>query len=282
MADFIKLFEKKVAASIKKYNLISKNEKVAVAISGGKDSTTLLYVLKKLGYDVVGLFINLGIGNNSKENLKRIESFCKNNNIPLKVFDLIKETGYSMVDICEKYQKVINSTNCAICGVIKRYYLNKIAREIKVDKIATGHNLDDEAENVLLNIFSNNYELCLGLGPKSKENSSDLFIQRIKPLCECLNSESKKYANLIGFDIYTEICPLKVNAFRKDVREMISNVEKSKKNIKKNLVNNFYMILNKLKAEKNYSKIINCEKCSEPSRNKICKKCEIFEIIKKQ
>jgi uncharacterized protein (TIGR00269 family) len=282
MADFIKFFEKKVKKSIDKYGLIKRNEKVAVAISGGKDSTTLLYVLKKLDYNVTGLFINLGIKNNSSENLKRIRFFCEKNEISLKIFDLVKETGYSMTDICSKYQAVIDSTNCAICGVIKRYYLNKIAKEEGFDKIATGHNMDDEAENVLLNIFSNNYELCLGLGPISKEKEGNFFVQRIKPLCDCLNSESKKYADLMSFDIFPEICPLKVNAFRKNVRELLANTEKLSKSIKKNLVKNFYSILIKLKSEENNAQIIRCVNCFEPSRNKICKKCEMFEIIKKQ
>jgi uncharacterized protein (TIGR00269 family) len=282
MADFILAFEKKVKNSIDKYKLISKTDKVAVAISGGKDSTALLYILKKLGYNVIGLFIDLGITNNSCENLKRIRIFCKKNSIPLEVFDLVKETGYSMAEICEKYQKIIPSTNCAICGVIKRYYLNKIARELNADKIATGHNLDDEAENVLLNIFSNNYNLCFGLGPISGKKSGELFVQRIKPLCNCLNKESKKYAELLGFDIYPEICPLKVNAFRKDVREMLANSEKAGRKIKENLVKNFYMILNKLRIEKKGIKMFKCEKCLEPSRNKICKKCEIFEAIREQ
>jgi uncharacterized protein (TIGR00269 family) len=282
MAEYIKSFEKKVSNSIKKYKLLKKGDKVAVAVSGGKDSTTLLYVLKKLGYNIVGLFIDLGIKGNSDENLKRLEFFCKTNTIPLRVFNLIKETGYSMTEICRIYQKTVNSTNCAICGVIKRYYLNKVARELKVDKIATGHNLDDEAENILLNIFSNNYELCFGLGPISKEKISEGFIQRIKPLYDCLNIESKKYSELMGFDIFPEVCPLKVNAFRKDVRNMLASTERTSKSVKKNLVNNFYIILNKLNVKRNDCKIMKCVKCSEPSRNIICKNCEIFEIVKKQ
>jgi len=281
MAEFINVFEKKVNNTVEKYGLIAKGDRVAVAISGGKDSTSLLYVLKKLGYDVIGLFIDLGIGDNSKENLKRIVSFCEKNEIPLKVFDLVKETGYSMADICAKYQKRVKSTNCAICGVIKRYYLNKVARELRVNKIATGHNLDDEAENVLLNIFSNNYELCFGLGPLSDEKNEEFFIQRIKPLYECLNAESEKYAQTLGFDIYPEICPLKVNAFRKDVRGFVANVEKIEKSAKKNIAANFYRILKNLKGEKSYGKIMKCEKCFEPSRNKVCKRCEIFEAISK-
>jgi uncharacterized protein (TIGR00269 family) len=282
MADFTLAFEKKVKNSIDKYKLIRKTDKVAVAISGGKDSTALLYIIKKYGYDVTGLFIDLGIADNSCENLKRIKAFCKKNSIPLKIFDLTKETGYSMADICGKYQKTAKSTNCAICGVIKRYYLNKIAREINADKIATGHNLDDEAENVLLNIFSNNYNLCFGLGPISEKKGGELFVQRIKPLYNCLNKESKKYAELMGFDIYPSICPLKANAFRKDIREMLANIEKIGKSAKENIVKNFCMILNKLRTEKKGIKMVKCEKCSEPSRNKICKKCTIFGAIMKQ
>jgi len=280
MADFASNFEKKVKSSIIKYKLISNNERVAVAISGGKDSTSLLYLLKKLGYNVFGIFVDLGIKGNSDENLKRIKEFSKKNELELKVVDLVKETGYSLPEICDKYQKFYESTNCAICGVIKRHYLNKAAKDSGAKLLATGHNLDDEAENLLLNIFSNNYELCAGLGPKSVDSESEFFIQRIKPLYDCLNSETKKYADLKGFDIYPETCPLRINAFRKDIRDMLKSV-KSVDKLKKSLVANFYYLLKKLRADNKQLSIVKCSQCSGPARNKLCKNCEILEIMKK-
>lgn len=280
MNAFILDFEKKVKDSIKKYDLIIGNERIAVAISGGKDSTSLLYLLKKFGCNVFALFIDLKIKGNSDENLKRITAFCKKNCIELRIVDLKKEAGHSLLEICRTYQKEHDSTNCAICGAIKRHYLNKFAKKWGADKLATGHNLDDEAENLLLNIFSNNYDLCFGLGPGSVKDDVGLFIPRIKPLYDCLNSETEKYSRLMGFDIYPEICPLRADAFRKDVRHMISKI-KNNDFLKRKLVNNFLDILKKMPAKK-FLGAVKCFECSEPSRKGLCKACEILKFSKKR
>lgn len=272
-------FEKKVKKTINLFNLINKKDKIAVAVSGGKDSLSTLFVLNKLGYNIQALFIDLGIKGNSDENLKRIKIFCKEKNIKLNVFDLKKETGLSLPTICKKISSKNNYTNCAICGIIKRYYLNKAAKELKVDKIATGHNLDDEFENIMLNIFSNNFEISLNLGPKSKEGLKKDFVQRIKPLYLCENYESEKYAKKNNLNIYPEICPLRVNAFRKQIRDFAKKIISIKKDAKLNLVINFNKKIIKFKKNHNDFKIKKCIKCNEPSRHELCKKCELFNLL---
>ena len=98
--------EKKVAETIRKYKLMRKSDKVVVALSGGKDSTSVIYILKKLGYDVHGLMIDLHLGEWSEIHKKNIEKFCLENQIPLTVVDLKKEIGQG---ICFPLRTLVGS-----------------------------------------------------------------------------------------------------------------------------------------------------------------------------
>ena len=178
--DFMKDIENKVRSTIKDYKLATKKDKIIVACSGGKDSTVILYLLKKLGYNVEGLMIDLVIGKWSDDNLANTIKFCKEQNIKLNVVDIRKELGCSICHIRMGIQARKKLNNCMICGVIKRWLINKKARELGGTKLVTGHNLDDEAETLLMNLFNGNQELLLGFGPK-RNCPNKKFVHRIKP-----------------------------------------------------------------------------------------------------
>ena len=278
--EYNQQFEKKVKNVIDKYKLVDKNEKVVVACSGGKDSTTTLYILKKLGYDVEGLMIDLIIGKWSDENLENAKKFCKEHDIKLHVVNMRKEFGCSICYIRSGVQAKMKLSNCAICGVIKRWVLNKKARELGGTKIATGHNLDDEVETIMMNIFAGNPELSFGMGPKNGMLKNDKFVQRIKPLYFVTNEEVRKYSETMNFPVLYDPCPCSINAFRKDMRKWIAELQKEDPEIKTRLVKNFLRMLPTLR--KNYKTkrmIMDCDTCGEPSNNKICKRCELIKIM---
>jgi len=278
---FKEKFEKNIRETIRRYNLIQKNDKIIVACSGGKDSTTVLYLLEKFGYNVEALIIDLLIGNYSKKNLENIKKFCKDNKIKLHIINIRYEFGGSICYIRNIIQSKKKMSNCTICGVIKRWLINKKARELKADKIATGHNLDDEAENILLNFFKGNPELSINLGPKTGSINDKKFVTRIKPLYFCRNEEVKKYSKLMKFPILNESCPCSTEVFRRKIRKNLAELEKTNKNAKENIVKSFLGILPKLKNKYKKGKELKyCKLCREPSRNDICKTCELMKILK--
>lgn len=276
---FIEQFEDKVEKTIKKYKLFNKKDRVLVACSGGKDSTVALYIINKLGYNVEALIIDLEIGNYSKENIKNIRNFCKKNKIKLNESSFREEFGHSKCDI-EKIlkSKSVNLNSCSICGVLRRYMLNKIARNLKFDVIVTGHNLDDEAQAVLMNFLRNTLNLQARLGPVSGIVKDKKFVQRVKPLYFCLEEDVKKYCEIKGFPVVYKKCPCISDSFRNKVREILNSMPENSK-IKQNIVNNFLSILPKLRKKYNTnSSLCICSLCGEPSAEKICNTCNIVNM----
>jgi uncharacterized protein (TIGR00269 family) len=260
--------------TLKKINL-SKKEKILVAMSGGKDSAVTAYLLKKFGYDISGIHIDLKMGKYSRDCYDAVKKLCDDLEIKLYVYDVKKEMGSSMCYLRSAIQSKHKGTikNCAICGVIKKWILNKEARKLKVDKIATGHNLDDEVQTILINIFKGSIELSAISGAITKNIKNEKFVTRIKPLFYILENDVREYAKKKKLPVVFDKCPCAIDSYRIQVRNFLEKIpDKDKKNIMKN----FEKISGKIKnknVEINYCKI-----CGEPCRGKICKKCELFNL----
>ena len=268
--------EKKVLETIKNYKLLSKKDKILVAASGGKDSTTTLYLLKKFGYNVSALFIDLGIETYSKKNKENLRKFCKNEKIKLYERSFEKEFGFSLSKIKNKLKKIDkNLKACTVCGILRRYLLNKIARELKADKIATGHNLDDEAQAILMNLFKANTNVSARLGPIVGVLKDKKFIPRVKPLYFCFENKIEEYSKEKKFPVLYGRCPYVQEAYRNYVRELLNEFSKKEK---ENIVLKFLELLPSLK--KKYSgKLSYCEVCKEPSSGKVCNRCMLLKRL---
>lgn len=274
---FVRYFEKKVLDTVIKYKLAHKKEKMIVACSGGKDSTTVLYLLNKWGYKVEGLIIDLLMGEWSDQNLKNLVGFCKKEGIKLKVLNLRKEVGSSMCYIRAGVQARVKVTNCLVCGIIKKWLLNKKARELGGAKLVTGHNLDDAAETVMMNLLKNNLAMNVGMGPKAGVVKDRKFVSRIKPLYFMLNSEVRRYSALKGFPVVYEPCPCSANVFRRKVRKQLELLGREEPKIKENIVKAMLKILPEIERKhKAAGKIRYCSVCAEPSRGEVCRMCRLM------
>lgn len=289
---FRNYFEKKVKRTIKKFDLFSRKDRLGVAVSGGKDSTVILYVLKKLGYDVKAITVDAVIGNYTRKNLENLKKVCKKYKIKLHEISFRKEFGCSLCFIKSVVQtKGLNYSSCMICGVLRRYLLNKYAKKLKFDCLVTGHNLDDEAQAFVMNVFRNDLILAKRQGPvtgsgkiKDKKSKSNVFVKRVKPLYLCTEKETIKYSKLMNFPVNYAKCPCSAGAYRAKYREMLDRFEKKFPPTKHNIIQFFLRTINVMK-EKDVDKEIKigkCKQCKEPCANTICKRCEILNALKEK
>jgi tRNA-5-methyluridine54 2-sulfurtransferase len=268
---FVEYFETKVLNTIKKFVLLEKKDKVVVAVSGGKDSTTILYLLHKFGYDVTGLAIDEGIKGYRPKTLEDLKEFCKEYKIKLRVV-AFKDNFNKTLDQAVKYKQYMDAP-CTVCGTFRRYLLNKHAKGF--DKIATGHNLDDESQAIIMNLTKGHTNLLSRLGPIT--NKKEGFTQRIKPLYFCTEKEVRIYSLLKGFNITFVECPYAHISYRSKIRDLLNNYETQHNGTKLNIVNHFLKIKDRIKTKN--GKMYFCTICDQPSLTTICKACQIKSEI---
>jgi uncharacterized protein (TIGR00269 family) len=273
--------QSKAKETIRKYKLFTRKDKILVAASGGKDSTVVLYLLKELGYNVCALTVDNGLGAYSSGNLKRIREFCKKHKIRLYETSLREEFGYSLCYIRDVLKsKGQDLQSCYICGVLRRYLLNKLAKKIKATRVVTGHNLDDEAQSVLMNLFRTSLKLSARLGPVTGLITDKRFIPRVKPLYFISEAEVAEFSKKMGFDVLYSRCPCATDSFRNRIRNLLSDYEKKNPGTKKRIVENFLSELDDLKKYyKPKTKMSYCSICGEPSKREICNSCRIISRL---
>ena len=180
--------------------------------------------------------------------------------------------------------KKINLNPCTICGVLRRQLLNKAARKLKVTKIATGHNCDDEAQSIVMNIFRHNNAALTRLGVVTGIQKDKLFVPRIKPLYFMLEKEVMVYAYLRRLlDKFVE-CKYAQSSYRTSIRDMLNNFEKAYPGTKHSILASFLDMLPALKYQysKNKDRVNYCKLCHEPAANHICKTCQLLNKLKQQ
>lgn len=282
-SEFEKEFEKKVIETIENYNLFGRNDKVLVACSGGKDSTSILYILQKHGYNTEAITIDALIGNYTKENLQNLRNLCRHLNVKLHEISFRQKFGRSLCYIKSMLKsKGIHLSSCTICGVLRRYLINKEARRIKPKCVVTGHNMDDEAQSIIMNMVKNRLELSARLGPKTGLVNDRMLVPRVKPLYFCREDDVIKYSKLKKFNVNYRPCPCRTDSFRRKISDILDELEKKNPQIKENIIKNFLKMLPRLKEEfSTNEKIEYCRSCGEPSKGKICKTCHIISLIGK-
>ncbi len=260
------------------HNLIKKTDKVLVALSGGKDSLSLTYLLHKLltqrRMKLEALIIDEG---SRKDEIKAAEKLCKKLKIKLHKVTYKKELKFTLFDIAEKLKGI----PCATCGAIRRSLINQKARELKATKLATGHNLDDEAQNIIMNQFKANPQLSARLGPLTGVRDDPGFIRRIKPLYFLTEQEVLTFSKINHIAPGKKICPFRCGAYRNEIRKVLDTFDKKYPGTKHGIIKSFMEILPLLKANYSKVKIKHCKVCGEPCSqiDLICQKCKIIQRL---
>ncbi len=276
---FCRSIERKVKRTIRKYKLIKPKDKIAFALSGGKDSSLVLYLMKKIfknrkDLKFFAISIDEGIKGYRDESLKKAKQLCKKLNIPHYVFSFKKEFGKDLDQLVK--EKKLKEGVCTYCGVGRRWILNKKAKELGANKICFGHNLDDEIQGIFLDYIKGDLLRLIRMDTKPIIKDKSLFIPRIKPLREIPERESALYAIVKNLDFYMAECPY-ASGMRFEIRDFLNNLEENHPGVKFSIFETFNKILPYIKKSIKGEKIFKCEKCGEPTSHKICKTCELWK-----
>ena len=262
---------RKIKKTIRKHRMIKSGDKIAVALSGGKDSFLLLKILHEIiavrpDVELIVISVDEGIEGYRDEILSRALRFADEMGIQSRIGKFKDEFGVTMDEIV---RRDFPEAPCSFCGVFRRAILNKLAKENGATKVATGHNLDDEAQSVLMNYLKGDIDRLARLMP---ERSVDGLIPRIKPLREIPEREITLFGILEGFPTSVRKCPYADDAFRSDMREVLNILEDDHPGISYSLMRGFDKIRELLPASA--VKIEQCKTCGEPSSGRACKVCE--------
>lgn len=274
---FTSFYENKVRKIVSKYKMVRDGDRLAIAVSGGKDSSVLLYVFRKLfpNLSITGIHINLGISEYSDYCEEIIRDFAKRLNVELIIVNIKEEYGFKIEDFKNTFYR---RKLCAPCGVVKRYILNKIAFERGFTKLATGHNLDDLVAFLLNHYIHGDVDQIVRIKPVLP-GSKIGFVTKIKPLCEITEMENIFYAEYNQIPYRVEECPLSSGPTvetRREILELLIRKNPSFRHIF--FKSHLKRILPALKVESSVM-LDKCRNCGMPSSSKTCSFCKLVSKI---
>lgn len=298
---FFHVFETEIHNTIVSNNLFQRGEKIAVGASGGKDSTVLAYILKLLnerydyGVEIVLLSIDEGIIGYRDDSLATVKRNQIQYGLPLEIVSYRDLYNWTMDEIVA-CAGVRNS--CTYCGVFRRQALDRGAAKLGINHVVTGHNADDMAETVLMNILRGDVAR-LEKSTTIITQSSGSPIKRSKPFKYAYQKEIVLYAHYKKLDYFSTECTYAPEAFRGTARELMKSLEAIRSSCIIDIIHSGECLRLKPKRAKrapppSHTEVRSdgsvslkrvsgfvdgnrCERCGYLSSNAICKACMLLE-----
>jgi len=280
---FRRTIEDKVRATIAKYRMFKPDDRIAVGVSGGKDSVTLLHILAKIEQrfpksELVAITVDEGIRGYRDEALEIARENCRMLRVEHVIVSFKEMFGYRLDEIVEITRPGKGLAPCSYCGVLRRKALNLAAREVGADKLATAHTLDDEVQTMLLNIFHGDATRIVRVKPVLTPAHPRL-VPRVKPFCEVLEREVTLYAYLLGIRFQSVPCPYAPTALRNDIRNVLNRMEERHPGIKYTIYRAIQRIQPILEAHIPKVQLRECRLCGEPTVGEVCKACQMIQQL---
>lgn len=224
---------KKILGNIRKadadFGMIEDGDKIAVGVSGGKDSMTLLYALhlyqkfSHVKFDLIGITLKLGF---SGMDFEPVIQFCKEKGIEYHMVDT------NVFDILSAKKDAKGRLPCSLCSKFKKALLIKKAVELGCNKVSMAHHADDAVETMVMNTIHNGYISTF----KAKMYMDESDITFIRPLIYCYESDIIKTAKK-HVPIVASTCPMDKFTGREDVKEMLKSLYQTYPAAKDNMLN---------------------------------------------
>jgi uncharacterized protein (TIGR00269 family) len=266
---FMRHVREQVRRAIDHHRMLEPQDRVLVAVSGGKDSLALWDVLLELGYRASGMYLGLGIGEYSRRSGAVVQGFAQERGAELIHVDLAETYGF---DIPEAGRRGSRST-CAVCGLSKRYVFNRVALDHGFDVVATGHNLDDEAASLLGNTLRWKTDSIARQSPALPRREG--LVKKVKPLHRLSELETAAFAFMRGIDYVVEECPLVAGNTQLRYKEVLNRLEAASPGTKGQF---FLGFLDRAAArfegaDGERERLAPCERCGQPTPGRFCAFC---------
>lgn len=269
---FFTMFRTQVEKAIRRHQMMAPDDRILLAVSGGKDSLALWDVLLDLDYDVTGLYLGLGIADYSDRSHEVARAFAEERRAPLLTVDLRSDYGY---DIPTAGRRGSRST-CAVCGLSKRYVFNRAALEGGFDVVATGHNLDDEVATLLGNTLRWQTDAIARQSPALPARDGlgrGGMVKKVKPLHRLSELETAAYAFLRGIDYVVEECPLVAGNTQLRYKDAMNAIEQTSPGTKAQFFLGYLERGMPLFRSEDRAELRSCESCDQPTTGRFCAFC---------
>lgn len=281
---FFNVFEQEIHETIVSCQLFQPGDHVAIGASGGKDSTVLAYIMKLLndrhnyGLKLTLISVDEGISGYRDDSLKTVERNKMQYGLPLKIVSYEELYGWTMDKIVEAVGK---KNNCTICGVFRRQALDRGATLLGCNKLVTGHNADDVAETVLMNLLRgdiNRIERSMDI-TTGNSNHNEFTMPRAKPFKYTYEKEIVLYAHFKKLDYFCTECIYAPNSYRGHAREFLKDLESIRPSAIIDILRSGDSLQLGVKAKDKLPDETTCSRCGYMSSSSLCKACRILEEL---
>jgi uncharacterized protein (TIGR00269 family) len=271
--------ELRVASTIKNESQIREGDRVAVALSGGKDSTALLVIFSRIlpsfpGSELVAITVDEGIAGYRADTLRAAETLTKQLGVNHHIVSFRDMIGDDLDTLLTGREKEA----CTICGILRKKALADAARNAGATVIATGHNLDDEAQSVLMNTLRGDLPRLIR---DTGTGSPSLFLPRIKPLAAITEKEIAAYLFVQGLFPVLPECPYTKYALRAEVRTMLTRLEQLHPGTMHHLADSKKRIEEYCEGMAVMEPLRRCQECGDPCSGDICQVCRLRHSLGK-
>lgn len=262
----------------------------AIGLSGGKDSAVLAHIVDKTfredpRIELVAITIHEGIAGYRDESLKACEELIADRPIRHELMSYEDEFDVRIDDVAAAEDATL--ATCAYCGVFRRDLLERFAESVDADLLFTGHNLDDEAQTVLMNVLSGDisqmakhYEASLA--PVPERRPQDRFVPRAKPLRDIPEREVALYAHITSLPAHIMECPHADEAFRGTIQRLLYELEDDHPGTRHSIVAGYEQYAALAAAERPKSppeSVAECETCGAPTTGDRCRRCDFLDQL---
>jgi len=279
-ACFFRAFEDEVHRTIVDNNLFQPGDVVASGASGGKDSTVLMHLIKTLndrhnyGIKLVLVSVDEGITGYRDDSLKTVHRNSAFYDLPLHIVSYKELYGWSMDEIVAA---IGPRNNCTFCGVFRRQALDRAAATVGATKLITGHNADDTAETILMNVLradTPRLARCVAVS-----TDSDGMTPRVKPLKYAYEKEIVLYAHFKQLDYFTTECTYSKEAFRGNARVLLKDLEALRPAVIADTIYSGENLPIAVEKTTTSNPPGPCERCGYITSQKLCRACVLLDSL---